>query len=60
MGINILQNIKAHESRKRIFSTNVARENPLRQQPNAIKEPPPWASSNSSGSSQTSEYGFIF
>ncbi|KAL8093609.1 syntaxin-31 [Apium graveolens] len=49
------KNIKAHESRKRIFSTNVARENPLRQQPNAIAEPPPWASSNSSGSSQTSE-----
>ncbi|KAM7491940.1 hypothetical protein LguiA_034861 [Lonicera macranthoides] len=49
------ENIKAHENRKQIFSTNVSRENPLRQQTNTVTEPPPWSSpSNSSGSLQPS------
>ncbi|PKI39587.1 hypothetical protein CRG98_040057, partial [Punica granatum] len=44
------QNIKAHENRKQIFSTNAAREKPLIQQPKFAAEPPPWSSSsNASG-----------
>ncbi|CAL5363790.1 unnamed protein product [Camellia sinensis] len=46
------ENIKAHENRKLIFSTNVARENPLSNPPKTVTEPPPW--SNSSGSLQQS------
>ncbi|PSS34487.1 Syntaxin-31 like [Actinidia chinensis var. chinensis] len=49
------ENIKAHENRKQIFSTNLARENPLRHPAKTATEPPPWsASSGSSGSSQPS------
>ncbi|XP_052186885.1 syntaxin-31 [Diospyros lotus] len=39
------ENIKAHENRKQIFSTNVARENPLRHPTNTVNEPPPWSTS---------------
>lgn len=50
------ENIKAHESRKQIFSTNMSRENPLRPQVKTMSEPPPWSSpSNSSQSLQLSE-----
>uniref|UniRef100_A0A5B7B7T8 Putative syntaxin-31 n=1 Tax=Davidia involucrata TaxID=16924 RepID=A0A5B7B7T8_DAVIN len=49
------ENIKAHENRKQIFSTNVARENPLRHHVKTVTEPPPWSSSsNSPGSLQPS------
>ncbi|XP_071732774.1 syntaxin-31 [Rutidosis leptorrhynchoides] len=44
------ENIKAHENRRQIFSTNMTRENPLRQQTKNVMEPPPWSSpSKSSG-----------
>lgn len=47
------ENMKAYESRKQIFSTNAARENPFLHNPNPRPEPPPWARSPSvSGSSQ--------
>ncbi|TXG50154.1 hypothetical protein EZV62_026029 [Acer yangbiense] len=46
------ENIKAHENRKQIFSTNALRDNPFRQQAKSVTEPPPW--SNSSESSQQS------
>ncbi|KAK2983226.1 hypothetical protein RJ640_023346 [Escallonia rubra] len=50
------ENIKAHEQRKQIFSTNMSRENPLRQHVKTVTEPPPWSSSsNSSESLQPSE-----
>lgn len=39
------KNMKAHESRKKIFSTNISREKPLRQNPNTLSVPPPWSSS---------------
>lgn len=49
------ENIKAHENRKQMFSTNIARENPLRQPAKTVTEPPPWSTpSGSSGSSQQS------
>lgn len=49
------ENIKAHENRKQMFSTNIARENPLRQPAKTNTEPPPWSTpSGSSGSSQQS------
>lgn len=49
------KNIKAHENRKQIFSTNIARENPLRNPAKAVTEPAPWStSSGSSGSLQPS------
>lgn len=38
------KNMKAHEDRKQIFSTNLSRENPLKQ-PTA--EPPPWSTCQS-------------
>lgn len=38
------KNMKAHEDRKQIFSTNLARENPLKQPPKTVAEPPPWSS----------------
>ncbi|PSS32545.1 Syntaxin-31 like [Actinidia chinensis var. chinensis] len=49
------ENIKAHENRKQIFSTNLARENPLRHPAKTATEPPPWSTSSGSlGSSQPS------
>lgn len=43
-----------------MFSTNIARENPLRQPAKTNTEPPPWSTpSGSSGSSQQSVY-FLF
>lgn len=47
------ENIKAHENRKQIFSTNASRENPFKNQAKTLNEPLPWSSSsNSLGSSQ--------
>lgn len=47
------ENIKAHESRKQMFSTNLSREKPFRNQTKAIQEPPPWSNAaNASGSGQ--------
>ncbi|KAL0452747.1 UNVERIFIED_CONTAM: syntaxin [Sesamum latifolium] len=34
------KNIKAHENRKQLFSTVVSRENPLKEPPNTVTEPP--------------------
>ncbi|KAK6929456.1 Syntaxin-5, N-terminal, Sly1p-binding domain [Dillenia turbinata] len=49
------ENIKAHENRKQIFSTNTLRDNTFRQPAKPVNEPPPWSSSsNASGSSQPS------
>ncbi|KAK1297990.1 Syntaxin-31 [Acorus calamus] len=44
------ENLKAHENRKQIFSTNVSRENPSSSHPKTVTEPPPWSNvSNASG-----------
>ncbi|KAB5538711.1 hypothetical protein DKX38_016244 [Salix brachista] len=49
------ENIKAHENRKQIFSTNVSRENPFLRQAKPMTEPPPWSNpSNASANSQPS------
>ncbi|KAK6933037.1 Syntaxin-5, N-terminal, Sly1p-binding domain [Dillenia turbinata] len=49
------ENIKAHENRKQIFSTNALRGNTFRQPAKPMNEPPPWSSSsNASRSSQPS------
>lgn len=49
------ENIKAHENRKQIFSTNASRENPFRNQAKTLNEPLPWSSSsNAPGNSQPS------
>ncbi|XP_059597407.1 syntaxin-31 isoform X3 [Vitis vinifera] len=49
------ENIKAHENRKQIFSTNVSRENPFQQHAKTVTEPPPWSSlSKTSGNLQPS------
>lgn len=37
------ENLKAHENRKQIFSTNASRQNPFMQQAKTITEPPPWS-----------------
>ncbi|XP_047320137.1 syntaxin-31 [Impatiens glandulifera] len=37
------ENIKAHENRKQMFSTSLARENPLKHQIQTAAEPPPWS-----------------
>lgn len=50
-----LQNMKAHENRKQIFSSNTSRENPFARQAKAITEPPPWSGSGDAfGNSQPS------
>ncbi|KAL6131581.1 hypothetical protein ACLB2K_069955 [Fragaria x ananassa] len=50
------ENIKAHENRKQIFSTNTARENPFKSPAKTVTEPPPWSTSSSaSGSVQPSQ-----
>ncbi|XP_062092522.1 syntaxin-31 [Humulus lupulus] len=49
------ENIKAHENRRQIFSTNASRENPFKNQAKNLNEPLPWSSSsNARGSSQPS------
>lgn len=40
------ENLKAHENRKQIFSTNTTRENPFLTQPKPITEPPPWSNNS--------------
>ncbi|KAF2296245.1 hypothetical protein GH714_037029 [Hevea brasiliensis] len=48
------ENIKAHENRKQIFSSNASRENFVHQA-KPVTEPPPWSSSaNSFGTAQPS------
>ncbi|XP_050385208.1 syntaxin-31 [Argentina anserina] len=50
------QNIKTHENRKQIYSTNTARENPFKSPAKTVTEPPPWSTSSSaSGSGQPSQ-----
>lgn len=50
-----LQNIKAHENRKQIFSTNASKESPFQQHGKTVTEPPPWSSlAKTSGNSQPS------
>lgn len=50
------ENIKAHENRKQMFSTNAARENPFRSPAKTVTEPPPWSTSSSaSGSLQPAQ-----
>ncbi|XP_048232097.1 syntaxin-31 isoform X2 [Ricinus communis] len=39
------ENMKAHENRKQIFSSNASRENPFARQEKPMTEPPPWSSS---------------
>ncbi|XP_021769156.1 syntaxin-31-like isoform X1 [Chenopodium quinoa] len=47
------ENIKAHETRKQLFSANASRDNPFQRSAKAINEPPPWSnSSNVSASVQ--------
>ncbi|KAF6147080.1 hypothetical protein GIB67_036799 [Kingdonia uniflora] len=44
------ENLKAHENRKQIFSTNASRGNPFRNNAKTVTEPPPWLNaSNASG-----------
>ena len=51
-----MQNIKAHETRKQLFSANASRDNPFQQSAKAITEPPPWSnSSNVSASVQPTQ-----
>ncbi|KAL2940637.1 Syntaxin-31 [Bienertia sinuspersici] len=47
------QNIKAHETRKQLFSANASRDNPFQHHVKPVTEPPPWLnSSNVSASAQ--------
>ncbi|KAF4395709.1 hypothetical protein G4B88_013483 [Cannabis sativa] len=49
------ENIKAHENRRQMFSTNASRQNPFKNQAKTLNEPLPWSSSsNAPGSSQPS------
>ncbi|XP_077225171.1 syntaxin of plants 31 isoform X2 [Tasmannia lanceolata] len=45
------ENLKAHENRKQIFSTNASRENPFLHNPKAVTEPPPWSNTSDASSS---------
>ncbi|XP_057981695.1 syntaxin-31 [Malania oleifera] len=45
------ENIKAHESRKQIFSTNTSRGNPFWHNSKTVTEPPPWSSSSTAAGS---------
>ncbi|OVA06491.1 Target SNARE coiled-coil domain [Macleaya cordata] len=40
------ENLKAHENRKQIFSTNPSRENPFLNQAKPVTEPPPWSNNS--------------
>ncbi|KAM0941441.1 putative target SNARE coiled-coil domain, syntaxin/epimorphin, syntaxin-5, Sly1p-binding protein [Dioscorea sansibarensis] len=42
------ENLKAHENRKQIFSTNTSREDPRMHQPKTASEPPPWSNAATS------------
>ncbi|XP_042484566.1 syntaxin-31 isoform X2 [Macadamia integrifolia] len=46
------ENVKAHENRKQIFSTNASRENPFLQKNNTktVTEPPPWSNKSNPSS----------
>ncbi|KDP44805.1 hypothetical protein JCGZ_01305 [Jatropha curcas] len=49
------ENMKAHENRKQIFSSNASRENPFMSQSKPMTEPPPWSNSaNAFGNSKPS------
>ncbi|KAF3787949.1 Syntaxin [Nymphaea thermarum] len=39
------ENLKAHESRRQIFSANTSQENRVTQHSSIVAEPPPWSSS---------------
>ncbi|KAK9159030.1 hypothetical protein Scep_005604 [Stephania cephalantha] len=41
------ENLKAHENRKQIFSTNSVRENPFLKQARTTTKPPPWSNTSS-------------
>lgn len=45
------ENIKAHESRKQIFSKSTPTENPFQRQAKPVTEPPPWSSSSNASES---------
>ncbi|KAL5710383.1 syntaxin protein [Ranunculus cassubicifolius] len=47
------ENLKAHENRKQIFSTNASREKPFLSPAKSLTEPPPW-SNNTHTDSQSS------
>ncbi|KAG9453954.1 hypothetical protein H6P81_006858 [Aristolochia fimbriata] len=47
------ENLKAHENRKQIFSTNTSRDNPFTRS-QTVAEPPPWSTSNAPGMSPPS------
>lgn len=55
----MLQNIKAHENRKQIFSKNASRENPLQHQPKPTTEPPPWSNSSNASESLQQESAWV-
>lgn len=40
------ENIKAHETRKQLFSANASRDNPFQHPAKPIAEPPPWSNSS--------------
>ncbi|XP_043702498.1 syntaxin-31 [Telopea speciosissima] len=46
------ENVKAHENRKQIFSTNASRENPFLQKSHTqtVTEPPPWSNKSNPSS----------
>lgn len=41
-----MQNIRAHETRKQLFSANASRDNPFQHPTKPITEPPPWSNSS--------------
>ncbi|KAJ6808957.1 syntaxin-32-like [Iris pallida] len=49
------ENLKAHESRKQIFSTNVPRENPFLYKAKTATEPPPWSNTSKATSNLPSQ-----
>ncbi|KAH9603475.1 hypothetical protein KSS87_012551 [Heliosperma pusillum] len=50
-------NIKAHETRKQIFSANASRDNPFTRQATPMTEPPPWSNSSNVPAAQTTSGG---
>lgn len=51
------ENLKAHESRKQMFSTKASREQPFINQAKSITEPPPWSHKTSDISPQSKSTG---
>ncbi|KAK9742365.1 hypothetical protein RND81_03G167200 [Saponaria officinalis] len=50
-------NMKAHETRKQIFSASASRDNPFEKQAKPMAEPPPWFNSSNVPASQTTSSG---